>query len=338
MVCEADYCMLTLAALNEIQTQLALKLHRTPLISTHQIGHRLEYQVDLLLKAEHMQKTGSFKPRGILNRLATLTPEQRQHGVITVSTGNTAQALAWAASQAHIPCTVIMPTVGTAQVKIDAARDYGANVCRAGENMAASMEYAQGLSAERKLTLIHAYDDPLLIAGHATVGLEILQDCPQVDTILVPVGGGALAAGVAAAVKLQRPSVAVYGVEPEFAPKLTRALAVGCPVNIDSTQTMADGLRTPSVGQHTFPYLKEYLDGVILVSEASIRQAMLLLLSRAKCLVEPAGAITVGALLEKRVPLRENSTVVAVLSGGNCDLAQLTAIQQAEQIVKEAIV
>jgi threonine dehydratase len=322
--------MLSQAMIAEAQAIIAPSLHRTPLVSSHEIGHMIAPQVDLWLKAEHLQKTGSFKPRGVLNCLAHLEPQQRQRGVLTITTGNTGQALAWAAAREQVPCTVIMPAVGTSHVKIEAARRYGAQVICTGANLNDCQQLADHLIGEQGLTPIQAYDDLHLIAGHATIGNEILQDCPFVSAVLVPVGGGALAAGIAVAIKKQHPDVAVYGVEPACAPRLTRALASGKPVDVDPSATIADGLRTPHIGEQPFPLLSRYLDDVVLVSEQALKTAILWLLTRAKFVVEPAGAITVAALLEGRVPLRGGERIVAILSGGNIDPANLSALCQVD--------
>lgn len=322
--------MLSQAMIAEAQAIIAPSLHRTPLVSSHEIGHMIAPQVDLWLKAEHLQKTGSFKPRGVLNCLAHLEPQQRQHGVLTISTGNTGQALAWAAAREQVPCTVIMPVVGSSRVKIEAARHYGADVLCTGANLSDCQQIADQLISERGLTRIQAYDDMHLIAGHATIGNEILEDFPSVTAVLVPVGGGALAAGIAVAIKEQRPDVAVYGVEPACAPRLTRALASGKPVDVDPSATIADGLRTPHIGEQPFPLLSRYLDGVMLVSEPAIQAAILCLLTRTKFVVEPAGAIAVAALMEGKVPLSGGERIVAILSGGNIDPTNLSALCQVD--------
>jgi threonine dehydratase len=314
--------MVTLETIRAAHDYLSGKIHRTPVVSAQLIGQMTEPRVRLLLKAENLQKTGSFKPRGILYRLAQLTDDERARGVITVSTGNTAQSLAWAAGQQGIPCAVVVPTTAP-RTKREAAASYGADVIVIGESMQQCWEAADTLIASRGLTLIHPCDDPFLIAGHGTLGLEILEDCPEVDAVLVPVGGGALATGVAAAIKLARPEVKVFGVEPKLAPKLSQALAHGQPVDIGATATVADGLRTPVIGSLPFALARQYLDAVIQVSEEAMIEAMRLLLMRGKYLVEPAGAAPLGALHEGSAPVSAQALVVAVLSGGNIDQSTL---------------
>ncbi|MGZ6390643.1 MAG: threonine ammonia-lyase [Ktedonobacterales bacterium] len=314
--------MVTLETIRAAHDYLSSRIHRTPLVSAQLIGQMTEPRVRLLLKAEQLQKTGSFKPRGILYRLAHLTDDERVRGVITVSTGNTAQSLAWAARQQGVPCTVVVPTTAP-RTKREAATGYGAEVITIGESMHQCWETADMLIATRGLTLVHPCDDPFLIAGHGTLGLEILEDCPEVDAVVVPVGGGALATGVAAAIKLVRPEVKVFGIEPKLAPKLSRALAQGQPVDIGVTATVADGLRTPVIGNLPFALARRYLDAVIQVSEEAIIEAMRLLLLRGKFLVEPAGAAPLGALLEGGVPIPAQALTVAILSGGNIDQSAL---------------
>lgn len=314
--------MVTLETIRAAHAYLSSRIHRTPLATAQLIGQMTQPRVRLLLKAEQLQKTGSFKPRGILYRLAQLTDGERARGVITVSTGNTAQSLAWAAGRQGIPCTVVVPT-SAPRTKCDAATGYGAEVIGTGESLHLCWEIAETLIATRGLTLIHPCDDPFLIAGHGTLGLEVLEDCPEVQVVVVPVGGGALATGVAAAVKLVRPQVKVIGVEPKLAPKLSRALAHGQPVDIGATTTVADGLRTPVIGNLPFALARQYLDGVVQVSETAMIEAMRLLLLRGKYLVEPAGAAALGALLEGSVPVPAQALTVAVLSGGNIDQSTL---------------
>jgi threonine dehydratase len=305
------------------------KIHRTPALSTHQIGRMTQPQTQLYLKAENLQKTGSFKPRGVLYKLAGLTPDERQRGVITVSAGNTAQTLAWAAAQLEIPCTVVVPAAAP-RAKTDAATAYGAEVIRHGANHVESWEMGNKLIAERNLVLVHPYDDPLVVAGHGTIGLEILEDVPGVQAVLVPIGGGAISTGVAFAIKSIRPEVQVIGVEPELAPKMSQALLAGRPVEIPPSLTIADGLRAPHVGQVNYDLATQYLDAVVQVSDPAIIRAVGLVMTRAKLVVEPSGAAVVGALLEGRADIPENAVTVAVLSGGNADRVKLAEMLTAE--------
>ena len=314
--------MITIDDIRDAQTFLQGKIHRTPLFSTHLIGQATTPPTQLWLKAENLQKTGSFKPRGVLYKLSRLTPDERKRGLITVSAGNTAQSLAWAAALEGIPCTVVVPSAAP-KAKTDAATAYGAEVIRYGANHAESWEMGHKLIAERGLTLVHPYDDELVIAGHGTIGLEILEDLPQVQAVLVPIGGGAISTGIALAIKSLRPDVKVIGVEPALATKMSQALAAGKPVEIPPSTTIADGLRAPHVGAINLELAQKYLDAVVQVSDPFIARAVSLVLQRAKLMVEPSGAATVGALLEGVVDLPANAVTVAVLSGGNADRAKL---------------
>jgi threonine dehydratase len=325
--------MITIDDIHEAQTFLQGKIHRTPLFSSHMIGRMTRPQTQLWLKAENLQKTGSFKPRGVLFKLARLTDEERKQGLLTVSAGNTAQTLAWAAALEGIPCTVIVPAAAP-KSKTDAATGYGAEVIRHGASHHESWELAHELIAERGLTLVHPYDDGLVIAGHGTLGLEILEDRPDVQVVLLPVGGGAVATGTALAIKSLRPDVRVIGVEPELAPKMSRSLAAGEPVDIGPSTTIADGLRAPKVGQINLELAQRYLDGVIQVSDDAITRALGLVLERCKLLAEPSGAVTVAALLEGRADVPEGAVTVALISGGNPDRAKLIELLSDDKSVE----
>ena len=317
--------MITIDDIREAQTFLRGKIHRTPLFSSRLIGQMTQPQTQLWLKAENLQKTGSFKPRGVLFKLSRLTAEERRRGLLTVSAGNTAQTLAWAAGLQGIPCTVIVPN-GAPKSKTDAATAYGAEVIRHGSNHHESWEFANKLLAERGLTLVHPYDDELVIAGHGTIGLEILEDRPDVQVVLVPIGGGAISTGIGLAIKTLRPDVRIIGVEPALAPKMSRALAAGEPVDIGASTTVADGLRAPKVGQINLELAQRYLDAVVQVSDAAITAAVSLVLLRAKLLAEPSGVATVGALLEGKADIPAGAVTVAVISGGNPDKSRLIEI------------
>lgn len=314
--------MITLDDVREAQAFLRGKIHRTPLVSSHQIGRVTQPATHLWLKAENLQKTGSFKPRGVLFKLARLTPEERARGLITVSAGNTAQSLAWAAALEGLTCTVVVP-MAAPKAKTDAATAYGAEVIRHGANHVEAWEMGRKLIAERGLTLVHPYDDDMVIAGHGTIGLEILEDRPDVQAVLVPIGGGAIATGIALAIKSQRPDVLVIGVEPALATKMSQALAAGHPVEIPPSTTVADGLRAAHVGQINLELAQRYLDAVVQVSDDAIICAVGLIAQRAKLVVEPSGAATVGALLQGVAPIPPDAVTVAVLSGGNVDRAKL---------------
>ncbi|MFC5909016.1 threonine ammonia-lyase [Streptacidiphilus monticola] len=268
------------------------------------------------LKCENLQRTGSFKLRGAYIRIAGLSPVERAAGVVAASAGNHAQGVALAASILGVRSTVFMPAAAPLP-KVAATREYGAEVRLVGENfdatLAAALEYAETTGA----VFIHPFDHPDVIAGQGTVGLEILEQCPEVGTILVAVGGGGLLAGIAAAVKPLRPGVRVLGVQAAGAAAFPPSLRAGRPVALERFGTMADGIQVGRPGDVPFDVVSRLADGVLTVSEDAIAAALLLCLERAKLVVEPAGAATVAALLEHREELR--GPVVAVLSGGNID-------------------
>ncbi|MEU5398682.1 threonine ammonia-lyase [Streptomyces sp. NPDC005963] len=267
-------------------------------------------------KCENLQRTGSFKLRGAYVRIAGLRPEERAAGVVAASAGNHAQGVALASALLGVRSTVFMP-VGAPLPKVAATREYGADVRLYGqvvdETMAAAQDYAEATGA----VFIHPFDHPDIIAGQGTVGLEILEQCPEVRTILVGVGGGGLAAGIAVAVKAVRPDVQVIGVQPEGAAAYPPSLAAGRPVSISAPVTMADGIKVGRPGDVPFKIIGELLDEVRTVSEDALSSALLLCLERAKLVVEPAGASPVAALLSD--PKSFRGPVVAVLSGGNVD-------------------
>ncbi|MFF9086870.1 threonine ammonia-lyase [Streptomyces sp. NPDC014991] len=268
------------------------------------------------LKCENLQRTGSFKLRGAYVRIAGLLPEQRAAGVVAASAGNHAQGVALASALLGVPATVFMPH-GAPLPKISATREYGAEVRLHGqvvdETLAAAQEYAAGTGA----VFIHPFDHPDVIAGQGTVGLEILEQCPEVRTIVVGVGGGGLAAGIAVAVKALRPDVRVVGVQAEGAAAYPASLAAGRPVSVRNPVTMADGIRVGRPGVVPFGIVEDLVDEVRTVTEDQLSAALLLCLERAKLVVEPAGASPVAALLS--APHAFEGPVVAVLSGGNVD-------------------
>ena len=275
----------------------------------------------LYVKAEHLQKTGSFKARGMTNRMLSLDDEARRAGVITVSAGNAAQACAWAARAAGIPATVIMPAAPV-QSKLDACRDYGAEVILHGGHVGDMFAEQERLTRERGLTFVHPFDDPELIAGHGSAGLEILEDAPDIDVVVVAIGGGGLISGIAAAIKETRPQARVFGVEPTGADGMRRALAAGAPVQIEP-KTVADGLTAPFAGQWTMAMCRRYLDDIVLLTDEEILAGLRFGLERMKQVLEPAGAAALAAVLLGRIPIRDGERVVVVASGGNVDLSRL---------------
>ncbi len=321
----------TLADIEAARERIAGRVHHTPLLSSRTLGGRLGARV--WLKAENLQKTGSFKARGALNRIATLSPEERARGIITVSAGNHAQGVAWAAAAAGVPATVVMAETATAS-KVAATRDYGAEVILFGPSSVESFAEMERLRRERGLTLVHPFDDPAIVAGQGTVGLEILDDLPELgggaapDTVVVPIGGGGLIAGIAVAIKERRPGVRVVGVEPRGAAAMHEGLRAGRVVRLDRVDTVADGLTAPFAGELTLRIVRRYVDDIVLIDDAAILAGVRFLLERAKLLAEPAGAAAVGALLAGAVAPAPGSNVVALVCGGNVDLDRLAGYLQ----------
>lgn len=296
-------------------------IHRTPLMASRTLSDRVG--VPVFLKCENLQKTGAFKVRGALNRLLTLTEEERARGVCTISAGNHAQAVAWAAAAAGVASVVVMPEHAS-PTKVRASREYGAEVILHGDAAAAFVRVRE-ISEERRLTFVHPFDDEEVVAGHASCGLEIVEDLPAVGTVVVPVGGGGLSSAIAAAVAAVGSDAQVWGVEPEGAAAMHRSLAEGRAVTIDSVDTIADGLAPPMAGVLNHAILAEHAAGVVLVDDDAILAAQRLLLERTKLLVEPSGAAGLAALLQGRLEPDLGAPVVVVLSGGNADLQRLGA-------------
>ena len=294
-------------------------LHRTPMLSSRTLSRRIGCR--LHLKAELFQRTGSFKPRGSLNEVLQLTSEQASRGVITISAGNHAQGVAFASRVAGVQATVVMPESAN-PTKVAASRGYGAEVVLSGD-VHQAFEKLEELRRERDLHFIHPFDSQRLVAGYGSLGLEIAADVPGLDAIVVPIGGGGLISGIAAALRGPRSRLRIIGVEPEGAPGMTRALAAGAPVRLEHLDTIADGLAPPFVGALNLEHVRRQVDEVVLVTDDEIREAMRLLMERVKLLVEPSGAAALAALLSGKVAVKPGWDVVSVVSGGNLDLASL---------------
>ena len=316
--------MLSLSEIQEARERIGDRVHHTPVLSATRLGARVG--AVLHHKCESLQKTGSFKVRGALNRLALLDEASRARGVITVSAGNHAQALAWASRDAGVRCTVVMPTTAS-RTKVDASRGYGAEVILHGSSGLEAFTRAHELSVERSLTFVHPFDDNAIMAGQGTVGLEILDALDEIDDVVVPIGGGGLIGGIAVAIKESRPSVKVYGVEPTGAAVMRKSLEAERPVRLDSMKTIADGLAAPMAGELTLPIVQRYVDDVVLVDDDEIMTAMSELLLSAKLLAEGAGAAATAAVLSGKIPVG-GRRVVAVLSGGNVDPSRIVQVLQ----------
>jgi threonine dehydratase len=286
----------------------------------------------LWLKAESFQPIGSFKLRGAYNKIATLTESERAKGVISYSSGNHAQGVAYAARAFGIKCVMVMPRTAP-KVKVDATAALGAEIITVGGSSLERMQKAEELAAQHGYAIVPPYNDPFIIAGQGTVGLEILEDCPDVDLVLVPVGGGGLVSGVSSAIKLSGSKAKVVGVEPELANDAQQSFRRGEIVQLPAervSSTLADGLRTQSVGPLNFEHIRKFADDIVTVTEEEIRSAMRRALTSARLVAEPSGAVTFAAWLFHQKRLPESKQAVAVVSGGNVE-PQLLA-----QVLEEA--
>ena len=319
--------LIPLEAIREAAARTRSQLHRTPVFTSRSLGERAG--VNLHLKCESFQKTGSFKPRGALNIVLSMAPERRARGLITVSAGNHAQAVAWAARTAGVPCTVVMP-VDAPRSKIDAVRGYGATIVSHGDR-ATLFDRLHEEEARSGATFVHPFDDPVGLAGAGTVGLEIVEQVPDVDCVVVAIGGGGLMAGVASAVKALKPRCRLIGVELEAGPGMTPALAAGKPIPVPRPSSIADGLTPPFVGAIPLQVAQEALDELVLVTEAEIVEAMRSLLVRAKLYVEGAGAAATAALLAGKARPPAGAVVVSIVSGGNVDPERALAAIASEE-------
>jgi threonine dehydratase len=281
-------------------------------------------EAELYLKSENLQQTGSFKLRGAYNKVSSLTPEQRAAGIVACSAGNHAQGVALSATRMGIASTICMPD-GAPISKVEATKRLGAEVCLVPGAYDDAYEYALKLQEETGATFIHPFNDELVIAGQGTIGLEILDQLPNVEAVIVPVGGGGLISGVACAVKNLNPSVKVYGVQAEHAPSMVESIRAGKPVMLDAVSTFADGIAVKKPGDRTYEMVSKYVDDVVTVSEDEIAAAILGLIERQKLIAEGAGAVSVAAAMFHRLPL-EGKRVVSVVSGGNIDVNILSRV------------
>ncbi len=291
---------------------------RTPMESSQFLAERLGVPVHL--KCENLQRTGSYKLRGASNRIAALSDAERERGVVAASAGNHAQGVAYAARELGIRATIFMP-VGVALPKLDATRAYGADVMLVGDSIGETIEAAEAFAAESGAVMIPPFDHPDVIAGQGTLGLEILEQAPDATTIVVPIGGGGLAAGIASAAKQQAAkegrALRIVGVQAENAAPYIASLAAGEPRQVPVVPTIADGIAVYRPGELNFAIIRDTIDEVVTVTEDDIARALLVLLERAKLVVEPAGAVAVAAMMTGAV--QSDGPVVAVLSGGNID-------------------
>ena len=278
----------------------------------------------VFLKLDNLQRTGAFKERGALNKLLSLNAEEKNKGVIAASAGNHAQGLAYHAGRLGIQAQICMPLT-TPLTKVSATRAYGADVVLHGTNYDEAYEEALRRCEAEHLTFVHAFDDDQVIAGQGTLGLEILEQQPSVDTVIVPIGGGGLIGGIACAIKESNPKVQIFGVQPARLPSMKVAVAEGKPVTLVPASTIADGIAVRRAGERTLPLVRKYVDGIATVDDEEIANAILLLLEREKTLAEGAGAAPVAALLNDKLALR-GKNIALVIGGGNIDVTLLARI------------
>ncbi|MBZ4688639.1 MAG: hypothetical protein PWQ96_2292 [Clostridia bacterium] len=298
------------------------KVHYTPVFHSTILSKQCGY--NLYMKAENLQKTGSFKIRGATNRLTNALNEGSLPGVITASSGNHGQAVAYVAQKAKVPCTVVMPE-NAPQAKIDAAKNYGAEIIFCGTTSQERLDKAQKLANEKGHLYIPPYDHPHIIAGQGTIGLEILEQVSDVQAVLVPIGGGGLLSGIVTAIKESAPQVKVYGVEPQFSNSMYISLQEGKITARDTIDTIADGLRSKQPGDLTFPIVKKYVDDILLVTDEEIIKTMKLIMQYQKLVVEPSGATATAAVLFNKLPSKYK-TVTSIISGGNIDFSRLASL------------
>ncbi|AUV80490.1 threonine ammonia-lyase [Salinigranum rubrum] len=315
--------MLSLDDVLEAQPRVEAVARRTPMQDSHTFSQMTGAEVHL--KLENFQRTGSFKIRGATNRIATLSEVEREAGVVTASAGNHAQGVALAATRAGVDSTIVMPEFAPIS-KVNATRRYGGRVVLHGVDYSEAQEKAHEIEREENRTYVHAFDDPAVMAGQGTIGLEILDQCPEVETVVVGIGGGGLISGIATAIKAKSPDTRVVGVQAEGASSLADSLQKGEIVELDAVDTIADGIATRRVGEQTFEVIRERVDEVVTVSDEEIAMAVTHLLERSKTLVEGAGGVPLAALLAEAFDYDEGEVIVPALCGGNIDLNVLTTV------------
>ncbi|MEK6719610.1 MAG: threonine/serine dehydratase [Chloroflexota bacterium] len=320
--------IVSLERMRAAREAIAGRVHRTPLLTSRtaadiagQASGARPADDTLYVKAEHLQKTGSFKPRGMTARVLGLSDAERARGIITHSAGNAGQAYAYVGGAAGVRTIVVMPADAVPS-KVAACRGYGAEVVLHGATVGDAFAEMERLRDERGLTFCHPFDDPDVIAGHASAGFEILEDLPDVDVVVVGIGGGGLISGIAGAIRETRPDVRVYGVEPTRSMAMSLALERGEIVRIQPT-SIADGLGAPFAGRWTMAMCARYLEGIVLLDDATILSGMRFALERMKQVLEPAGAAALAAVLTGRIPIRDGERVCVVASGGNVDVTRL---------------
>ncbi len=313
---------ITLSDVESARIKIEKSIVETPLKSSHYFSSL--FKKNIFFKMENLQNTGAFKVRGATNKLLSLTPQERKRGVVTASAGNHAQGVAYQAKELGIRSTIVMPEPSP-MVKVQATKAYGAKVVLSGETYDEAYQEAKRIQKKQKLVFIHAYEDPYVIAGQGTIGLEIMEQLPNAEAIIVPIGGGGLISGIAVAIKEQNPKIKVYGVQAAGAASIADSFKKGRVVHWKTVHTMADGIAAKKTSPYTFGYIQKYVDDVVTVTDEEISSAIVQLLEKTKTVVEGAGATTLAALLSRKLKLRQKN-IVCLLSGGNIDVTTLSHV------------
>ena len=314
---------LRLKEIQDAQVHIAPYIARTPLLRLKNLDEYLGCEV--YAKAECMQITGAYKLRGVMNKTLSLTPVELGRGLVAASSGNHGKGLAYAARMLGAKATIVVPNTA-AKIKVDAIRDLGAEIvqCEVSERF----KVAEAICSERGATLIPPFNDEVVMAGQGTVGLEIMEDCPELSTVIVPVSGGGLIGGVSTAIKAVSPKTRVFGAEPSVLPRYSVSLAVGRPTKVEQKKTIADGLVAQIPGEICFPYVANNTDGFAAVDDAYLLKGWKLLLTEGKLLCEPSSAIGIGAVLQGLLPIQKTDKVCFLISGGNVSLEQLDVLKE----------
>jgi threonine dehydratase len=319
-----DAPAVSLTAIREAMARIRDSIYLSPCARSEYFSQHTGNSVHL--KLDNLQRTGAFKERGALNKLLTLTPEDRSRGVIAASAGNHAQGVAYHAGRHGIRAQIVMPLT-TPLIKVSATKSYGADVVLHGANYDEACEEAVRRGEQLGMTFIHPFDDEVVIAGQGTMGLEILEQVPDVEAIIAPIGGGGLISGVACAIKESKPDVRVIGVQPARLPSMKVAIAEGHPVTLSPAATIADGIAVRRAGEKTLPLIQKYVDDIVTVDEEEIANAILLLLEREKTLAEGAGAAAIAALVNRKTSL-SGKKIAVLVCGGNIDVSLLSRIME----------
>ena len=312
--------MINIADIKKAYSNISSNIHRTPISASTYLSQK--FNSNFFFKQELFQKTGSFKIRGVLNKLSSLTSDQLQNGVISLSSGNHAQAVAYGSKIYNISSTIVMPTYST-KSKIEATKGYGAKVIITDEDL---ISVVNEIQKKTNATLIHPFDDDYIIAGQGTLGLEITEDMPDIDHIFTAIGGGGLISGICIAMKAHNPKIKIIGIEPEGADGMRQSLEKKKPVTLDSINTIADGLSAPFIGKRNFEIVQKHIDQLITVSDKEIIESMWLIFERTKLFVEPSAAAGLAPILFDKYKLPINSKAMFILCGGNIDKEKLIQI------------